>query len=152
MIFDLVGVAPVWLIKIVEGISYKPGWSLVITSRNDSLDPSGGPYLYTINARCVVNDVVTKNSMTLLGPGITVYRDRMEEKMIVHMIFSILRALEQHEMEEQFGYNGFRVYDPHRNPQDQNKLWELAARNPELEPGAQRLTYDLRRAKDFTYE
>jgi len=140
MVYDTVGFLPNWLAKIIEGISYKPGFSLFVTAREDGMNLNHlEPWAYTINARCIVKDIATKSEFTLHGPGITVYRDRMEERMVVHMIFSIIRALECHEMEEQFNYNGIRIFDPHRSNAEQEKLYELAATHPEFEPKAMAL-------------
>jgi hypothetical protein len=131
MTYTLYGIMPIWLAKIIEGISYKPGWSLAVVAHNNF----GGyePDAYSIMAQCTVNDVVTKTPISLHGPGITIYKEQMDEKMIIHMIFNSIRSLENHEMEEQFSYNGHRVFDPHRSITENEKIFELAQIRPELQ-------------------
>src|SRR5271169_1538795 len=132
------GYAPVWLHKVAEGISYKPGWTLLISGRTYQLGPqTHDPYMYSISAQCTVEDVVTRNPIMLQGGHITIYAehvDRKDEKLVVEMIFRCIRELENHEMEEQFQYNGIRIYDPHREHADKQKLFELATLAPRLEP------------------
>src|SRR5271157_5847640 len=94
---------PSWLRRIVEGVSYKPGWSLDVRALEFGYDyMQGEACSYSISAQCEVEDVVTKNRIFLNGPGVTIYREYREEKMVVEMIFRVIRALEEHEMEEQF--------------------------------------------------
>jgi hypothetical protein len=138
MKYILHGFIPKWLEKVVDGITYKPGWVLYITARNDELTRRE-PWAYTIYAQCTVEDIVSKAPIQLHGPGITVYQDYMDERTVVHLIFSAIRALECHEMEEQFNYNGIRIFDPHRTDPDKERLFELAATHPEFEPQAMRL-------------
>jgi hypothetical protein len=126
------GAVPAWLRHIAQGISYKPGWSLRIAAHSTYGRFSGSsdvPYMFSIAAICTVEDVVTKNPMVLHGPGMTIYADhaQTEEKMVVEMIFRCIRSLEEHEIEEQFLYNGVRIYDPHRDYAEKAKLFELAA-------------------------
>jgi len=134
MNYSLRGTLPIWMAELIEGIGYKPGWSLAIVAFADS--QGGDPYSYSIHARCYVEDVKTKNQIELTGPGMTLYKDHWEklveprEKFIVDMIFHAIRELEQHEIEEQFTYNGFRVRDPHRMDSERAKLFELALENP----------------------
>ena len=129
---DFDGAVPAWLRHITQGISYKPGWSLRVSAHSTYGRFSGStdePYMYSIAAQCTVEDVLTKNPIMLHGPGMTIYADhgRMDEKMVVEMIFRCIRGLEEHEMEEQFQYNGVRIFDPHREHADKAKLFELAA-------------------------
>jgi hypothetical protein len=123
---------PGWLKKIVEGIGYKPGWELRIHARTYDLGPqTHEPYMINIAAVCTVEDVVTRNPIMLHGPYISIYTDhRNDEKMVVEMIFRCIRELEHHEMEEQFSYNGTRIYDPHRSRAENEKLFDLAALRP----------------------
>lgn len=138
MKYILHGSMPICLAKIIEGISYKPGWLLYITAHKDNVY-THKPYAYTINAQCTVEDVVTRARIELHGPGVTIHADHIEEKMVVDLIFNSIQRLECHEMEEQFSYNGHRIFDPHRR-EHQEKLFELAATHPELDPKAMRLT------------
>jgi hypothetical protein len=137
MNYTLVGVMPIWMAKIVEGISYKPGWTLHITAQCYDFGPRPHePYIFSVAARCTVKDVVTGNDLLLHGPRVNIYREHMEEKHIVQMIFASIRTLEQHEMEEQFSYNGCRIYDPHREHAENEKRFELAALRPKDDPHA----------------
>ena len=139
MKYILHGYIPIWLAKIVDGISYKPGWLLYVTALNDKFAINWRePYAYSINAQCTVEDVTTRVPITLHGPTVTIYADRIEEKMVVDLIFKSIQGLEFHEMEEQFSYNGVRIFDPHRR-EHQEKLFELAAIHPELDPKAKGL-------------
>jgi hypothetical protein len=133
MNYTLYGTMPIWLAKIIEGISYKPGWSLLVTSHSGYAGRVYEPDAYSIEARCTVEDVVTKNPITLHGGGVTIRKEYMDEKMVVHMIFNCIRQMECHEMEEQFNYNGFRVFDPHRERAENEKLFELAMLHPKEE-------------------
>lgn len=101
---------------IIELITYKPGWSIILGQ-----DSSGGrPYIQigaaTPDSTDPSNVVPWKSAKHYLSP----FMCRQE---VVGTVYHAIERAELHEMNEFFRYKGASIYNPHLDP---DALAELA--------------------------
>jgi len=106
--------------KILESISYKPGWSFVIGRKG-----SGMFLQIRVTGRCNVTN--TEMIWSSRKWQLSRYMVRSE---FVNTVFKAVMTAEEHETRELFTYKGKSIFDPHYNVE---KLVELRSNPTALE-------------------
>lgn len=106
------------LIRICSAISYRLGWRIRLTVDSSSHRS------FAIGMQ--VSDLKDKSLIWVWSIEISIPSD-VSEREIVEEVFKIIQWMEAHEVEEQFMYNGVRVYDPHQlGMMAENQRWQKA--------------------------
>lgn len=114
-------------LDILRAMDYKSGWELDVypISWPGMYAPGATDFEVRVSPRLIITDVNTGIEGLLVGQPVSM-NTRDSERKIVDLVFSAIRHTEIHEAEEWFTYHGHRVYNPHRNQADNEKVFELA--------------------------
>lgn len=101
--------------EIVDDISYKPGWSILLKQETDQ---SRRPYIQ------VSVDETAEASMDPRWPdrrapwrgGKHYLSQHMTRQEVVGVVFGAIKAAEEHETREWFRYSGASIFNPHLDP------------------------------------
>jgi hypothetical protein len=118
---------PERFLGILRAMSYKPGWVLdaYLISWPGMYKPGAKDFEVRVSPRLIITDVNTGAEAQLVGHPVS-FNTSFSERQIIDLVFFAIRHTEIHEAEEWFTYNGHRVYNPHRSPFENAKVFDLA--------------------------
>lgn len=99
------------IIKIVESISYKPGFSIKFNREPRDVDMIEILFDYkTIDSTDFTKEAKLKDTLTID----LFYLKNMKKDMLIRMIYDKILDMERHEAGEFFRVDGELPYDPHK--------------------------------------
>lgn len=105
--------------RILEAITYKPGWSISLYVEADGPKGWGRPYIQiTVDATsdATLDPTGRTSERTPWKSGKRYLSPHMCRQEIVGVVFDLIKAAELHEVHEWFRYKGASIYNPHLDP------------------------------------
>lgn len=104
---------PLEIIGIVNEISYKPGWSIIVAEE--------APFVtvqidVSAQTEAALDSTKTDGTRTPWRSGKKYLSTAMCRQEIVGACFGMISDAESHEMREWFRYRGASIYNPHLDP------------------------------------